>query len=126
MVRVLVASVVVLFVGAIFAPGFYPHRCRSQQSEAKGNLKALYVAEESYRAEFDVYSLDTSVIGFVAKGAKVRYRYVVTDVTDVDADPANPRHTFRAWAFRVDGERDDLWTISEQNDLTNLVNGCEQ
>jgi len=127
-VRVLVAVVVVLLCAiflAILFPPYNRYPCRSQQSEAKGNLKALYVAEESYRVEFDVYNADTHVIGFTPfspKGAKIRYRYVVTDVDD----GAAPEQSFRAWAFRIDGERDDLWTIDAHNDLENVVNGCEE
>lgn len=32
--------------------------CRSKQSEARGNLKALYVASESYRAENERFTSD--------------------------------------------------------------------
>lgn len=122
-VQMFVAGVFTLFMASVFAPCFMPDRCRSQQSEAKGNLKALYVAQESYRAEFDAYNLDTGAIGFEPKGAKVRYRYVVTDI---DEAAAPDRQHFRAWAFRIDGERDDLWTIDDEKNLQNVVNGCEQ
>ena len=130
-VRVLVGSFVVLFFASFWAP--LPSRCRSQ-FEAKGNLKALYVAEESYRGEFDVYNADTDVIGFAPKGNKIRYRYVVTDVEEGVAPDqqyfgrasARSSQHFRAWAFRIDGEREDLWTIDSNNELKHVVNGCEE
>lgn len=122
--RVLKALMAFLFVsmcGLVINPPHFPYRCRSMQSEAKGNLKALYVAEESYRGEFDVYDGDLKTIGFEPRGARVRYRYVVTDVDNADAAHAS----FRGWAFRTEGDFDDVWSISNNNDLVNEVNGCQ-
>ncbi len=100
---------------AFIVPSLTSFPCRSAQSEAKGNLKSLYVAEESYRAEFDSYSDDVNKIGFAARGSN--FRYVITDVT---------ANRFQGWAFRTDGRHDDVWSISQQNDLQNLIDGCEE
>jgi hypothetical protein len=124
LLRVLKALMVLLFVsmcGLVINPPAAVFRCRSMQSEAKGNLKALYVAEESYRGECDVYDGDLKTISYEPKGARVRYRYVVTDVDN--ADPAHA--SFRAWAFRTAGDFDDVWSINSNNELVNEVNGCQ-
>ena len=92
--------------------------CRSKQSEAKGNLKALYVMEESYRAEFDAYDVDLKTIGFDPRsgaGSKPRYRYEVTS-----ASPS----AFVAHAIGIDEMAGDVWTITQDNDLTNGKSVC--
>ncbi len=122
--RVLKLLFVLAFVGMCgltLCPPPMSFKCRSTQSEAKGNLKALYVAEESYRAEFDHYEGDLKTIVFEPKGARIRYSYVVTDVDNTDVS----RTSFRAWAFRTAGDFDDVWSITSNNELVNEVNGCQ-
>jgi len=111
--------------GIALLPGQVRFQCRSKQSEAKGNLKALYVALESYRAEYDIYSDDFAALGFAPKGAKTRYRYVVTDVV---ADAPGREAGFVAWAIADDTDPDlagDAWCIDHTNTMTNLHNSCE-
>jgi type II secretory pathway pseudopilin PulG len=111
--------------GIALLPGQVRFQCRSKQSEAKGNLKALYVALESYRAEHDVYSDDFTALGFTPRGSKTRYRYVVTDVVT----PAAGREPgFVAWAIADDADpahAGDAWCIDNTNTITNLHNICE-
>jgi hypothetical protein len=114
----LVLGVVVLpLATCMFVPhGFMRQPCRSKQSEAKGNLKALYVAEESYRAELDAYVTDQQALGWTAKGARIRYAYFVKVASS---------NAFEAYAVGVDQETvGDLWRITNDNDLSNLVNAC--
>ena len=111
--------------GLAVLPGQVKFHCRSKQSEAKGNLKALYVALESHLAEHDVYSDDFVALDFAPKGAKTRYRYVVTDV----AAPAPGRAAaFVAWAIADDSDpahAGDAWRIDDTRTLTNVHNICE-
>jgi len=98
--------------------------CRSRQSEAKGNLKALYVALEGHLAEHDVYSDDFAALGFAPKGTKTRYRYVVTDVAPAPGRAA----AFVAWAIADDSDpahAGDAWRIDHTNTMTNVHNICE-
>ncbi|MDP2340877.1 MAG: hypothetical protein Q8O67_07970 [Deltaproteobacteria bacterium] len=127
--RVLRSLFIVLFIVGCFAAFAIPSMssfppCRSRQSEAKGNLKALYVSQESYRAEFDVYEpSDFSRIGFAPRGSKLRYTYALTDVVNPVGDPATAG--FVGWAFSTDPEHaGDVWRISEKNDLEVVVNRC--
>ena len=119
--RVLKALVVLGLFGSCASiallPGQGRFQCRSKQSEAKGNLKALYVAEESSRADVDTYSTDPRVIEFTPRGQKLRYTYTILSATK-DAFSAEARGT---------GDMDgDLWTIDEKNALTNVSNSCER
>lgn len=117
----LFAMLVLVPIVAIVAP--YSNRqfpCRSKQSEAKGNLKELYVAEESYRAEFDRYTNDQAAMGWTARGVRIRYDYFVkaNDRTDEGAH-------FDAYAVGVDpAVTGDLWHMDEENELNNRDNAC--
>jgi type IV pilus assembly protein PilA len=55
LIELMIVVAIIGILAAIAIPNFVKFQCRSKQSEAKGNMKALYVAQESYRAEFDTY-----------------------------------------------------------------------
>ena len=125
-----IAVSALIFVGlsAVAVPNFVKFGCRSKQSEAKSNLKALWSAQQSHRAEHGRYSASFTELDFTPKAHRLRYRYVIGDI-DVDAgDPAKkspfPR-SFRAWAFSVDpGFDDDVWTIDDDSALVHVQDGC--
>lgn len=93
LIELMIVVAIIGILAAIAIPNFIKFQCRSKQSEAKVNLKALYVAEEAYYSEFDQYAamdringgtnFDASTVrnpmGFVPKGEKLRYDYVVED-----------------------------------------------
>lgn len=116
----LVANVVLVVpamgcAAAIAIPNFVKFQCRSKQSEAKGNLKALYVAQESHRAEKDTYSTDPTALGFQPMGQKIRYQYVVLDAS---------KEAFHAEARGIGEMEGDLWTIDNANTLKNVTSTC--
>src|SRR5437868_3673310 len=127
LIELMIVVAIIGILAAIAIPNFVKFQCRSKQSEAKGNLKALFVAEESYRAEFDVYpgcqgavcnGNAANPIGFTPKGTKVRYSYDTPGGTSTFIATASVITAFK-------GElSDDLWTINEQNSLANTANGC--
>jgi Tfp pilus assembly protein PilE len=102
-------------LAAIALPNFHMFQCRSKQAEAKGNLKALYVGEEIFRAEEDRYSGSLSDIGFQPKGAKIRYEYTILTAGE---------RSFLAEAVGTGDMSGDRWTISSNNDLQNTDNAC--
>jgi type IV pilus assembly protein PilA len=101
---------------AIAIPNFVKFQCRSKQSEAKGNLKALYVGEESFRADKDRYSMGLSEIGFTPRGAKIRYEYRILNASE---------NSFLAEAVGTGEMAGDRWTVSENNDVKNTENVCQ-
>jgi type IV pilus assembly protein PilA len=103
-------------VAAIAIPNFVKFGCRSKQSEAKGNLRALYVAEQSYRGEFDVFSDDAKAMGFEPRGVKLRYEYVI-----VSADKEHCVAEARAIAPEMLGE---LWRMDDSNKLEAITDSC--
>jgi hypothetical protein len=94
---------------------FRRFECRSKQSEAKANLKALYVGEESFRAENDRYDNDFTKLGFTPRGSTIRYRYEVVSSSD---------KAFFARAIGIGEMTGDEWTISQENDLKNTKPLC--
>ena len=102
-------------VAAIAIPNFVKFQCRSKQSEAKGNLKALFVAEASHHGEADSYSSDLSTIGFTPRGERIRYEYVVVEAG---------KDSFRAEARGTSEMAGDLWVIDQENTLKNVDNVC--
>ena len=118
LIELMIVVAIIGILAAIAIPNFVKFQCRSKQSEAKGNLKAIYVAEEAYRGEYDVYwgtLSGASGIGFQAKGSKIRYSYAVSAGTS----------TFTATAIANTGElSSDAWSIDQDNGLLNTTNGC--
>lgn len=113
----LLLAVPAFLVFAIAAPGFQRFPCRSKQSEARGNLKALYVATESYRAENDRYTSEVGALGFVPKGNRVRYDYFLrVDDTGFEGVAVG----------RTSDVHGDVWRITEQNTLEHVLEGCRR
>lgn len=100
---------------AIAIPNFIKFQCRSKQSEAKANLKSLFVAQELYRAEKNAYANDLATIEFKPQGQSIRYDYVVVEATP---------EAFRAEARGTGDMAGDLWVITNANDLQNVQNKC--
>ena len=122
-----IASIVIgvlfsMFLGvfaAIAIPNFVKFQCRSKQSAAKVALKSLYVSELSYEAETGRFGQPDEV-GYQAFPGSKRYELRIVSIDN----EATPR-TFVAEAKAIAGELDgDTWTITQDNQLTNTVQGC--
>ena len=125
LIELMIVVAIIGILAAIAIPNFIKFQCRSKQSEAKGNLKAIYVSEESYRGENDAYvqmaltgngtTNPANVIGFAPKGAKIRYNYTVG---------AASATTFHSTAIGNAEMNTDKWTITQANDLQQGENGA--
>ena len=127
LIELMIVVAIIGILAAIAIPNFVKFQCRSKQSEAKGSLKAIYTAEESYRAEQDKYINctttecgvgGTSPIGFNPKGNKVRDHYDVTAVNTTFLSKAIVNATF------IGELNTDNWTIDQANTTVNTTNGC--
>ena len=115
LIELMIVVAIVGILAAIAIPNFIKFQCRSKQTEAKTSLTALYVAEESYRAEFSKYVVgaeaDMAVIGFAVKpGAKRRYSLSV-----VGTDTSYTAFANGLAGTDVDG---DIWTIDHNKTVT--------
>ena len=67
-------QIIVGLIALVTVPTFLKFQARSKQSEAKANLKALYMAEKAYFQEKDTYDSNPSVVGFAPERGN-RYQY---------------------------------------------------
>src|SRR4051812_38294024 len=124
LIELMIVVAIIGILAAIAVPNFIKFQCRSKQSEAKGNLKALFVSEESYRAEGDTYlaltspGTGTNAMGFQPKGGKIRYNYSAT--------ASGTTFLGDAVGNAIDANlTSDQWQINEGNNMSNLVNNCK-
>lgn len=146
-----ILGILFLFFAAIATPKFISFSCRSKQSEAKGNLKALFVGERVFFDENNAYTADLARIEFAPRGANIRYIYGFTPTAGGPVTLSDPNSPLAArlqspelkqllanaiatptafLAFAVgdidNDETLDVWTISQNNDLNNLTNDCSE
>lgn len=131
LIELMIVVAIIGILAAIAIPNFVKFQCRSKQSEAKGNLKALYTAEEAYRAEGDTYVdipvmadgtapiTATNAVGFQPIGAKRRYAYSAVGGGATFLGTADS--STGAFATELSN---DSWTINEEASLVNTTNGC--
>jgi type IV pilus assembly protein PilA len=119
MVELMVVVAIIGVIGAIGIPQYSKFQAKARQSEAKMNLAALFIAEESFRQEWNQFSTNLNLIGFSVKGARLRYltgfnaaacvNYVTA--TGAPAEQANAANTWTdgssvnssgaSWAYGV-------------------------
>ncbi len=128
LIELMIVVAIIGILAAIAVPNFVKFQCRSKQSEARGNMKAVYVAQESYKAEFDSYGaigtingataarIATNVVGFQPKGDRLRYRYEATTnaLTGTVAQFGGIATGSSADSGDMNG---DLWSVSDLNDV---------
>ena len=120
LIELMIVVAIIGILAAIAIPNFVKFQCRSKQSEAKTNLKALYVSQEAYRGEFDLYATipnntATNFPGWQPKGAKIRYNY--------GSNAGASAFTGTGTGVK-DSVNTDLWQITQGNDLSNITNSC--
>jgi type IV pilus assembly protein PilA len=136
LIELMIVVAIIGILAAIAIPNFIKFQCRSKQSEAKANLKALMVAQESYRGENDTYldgtctggkNVGTAVcdagakaVGFQPKGKSIRYNVSTTGATATTfIGDATANSAFQG---ELDG---DQWIIDQDGKLNSAVNFCE-
>ncbi len=139
----LLALLGVVGVCGLVRPNIDCWQCQSAQSEAKGNLRRLYVVQEVHRAEHDRYAplaeLDFHPVRAEGRDA-LRYDYFVVEHSDtqfraraVAVRDANPSAT--RWIHDLvfggcsevefDVIKGDTWEIDGSGTTTNTEPRCE-
>ena len=87
LIELMIVVAIIGILAAIAIPNFLKFQAKSKQSEAKTNLKAIYVAETGYFGENNVYS-DFSAVNWVPVGKKLIYAYSINGAPPTGAAPS--------------------------------------
>jgi type IV pilus assembly protein PilA len=74
LIELMIVVAIIGLLAAIAIPNFIKFQARSKQSEAKANLKAMFVAEKSFFQEHDRFSIFVVEAGFTPERNN-RYAY---------------------------------------------------
>lgn len=74
MIELMVVVAIIGVLAAIGIPQYSKFQAKARQSEAKLALAALFTAEESFRQEWNSFSVTLSNIGFSVQGSRLRYK----------------------------------------------------
>lgn len=74
MIELMVVVAIIGVLAAIGIPQYSKFQSKARQSEAKLALAALFTAEESFRQEWNQFSVDLHNIGFSVQGSRLRYK----------------------------------------------------
>ena len=144
LIELMIVIAIIGILAAIAIPNFVKFQCRSKQSEARSSLKAIYTAEEAYRAEYDTYTWftggcdrgcatqrdqsDLNPMHFNVKGNKFRYHYTVPYKSGATAGNtqvlANDNSIYMFVGTASGGASTDMagdtWSINQNNALKSL------
>ncbi len=119
--ELLVALVIIGILVLLALPRLMPLVSRAKATEAKLQLKQIYMLEKVYKFEFDKYSLKQNDIGFehemlIDEGGTARYKIEI-----VEAD----LNAFRATATAiVDFDNDgtfNVWEVTEKGIVKEII-----
>jgi type IV pilus assembly protein PilA len=128
LIELMIVVAIIGILAAIAVPNFVKFQCRSKQTEARGNMKAMYVAQESFKAEFDSYGsvaaingavvarTATNSIGFQPKGDRLRYVYLASTNSATGTTATFDGTATGSTADSAD-MAGDVWSVSELNDV---------
>lgn len=117
LIELMIVVAIIGILAAIAIPNFMNYQCKARQSEAKSNLGAIRVAQETYMAEKNTYADAIGDIAWEAKGT-TDYTYSITAGT-------SSAFTAQATAANFKGTDTDTWTIDQDGTLSNTANACD-
>jgi type IV pilus assembly protein PilA len=114
LIELMIVVAIIGILAAIAIPNFLKFQAKSKTSEAKGNLKAIYVAESTYFGENNIYG-NFSVINWVPVGKKLYYAYSLVGAPPVALAAAGQSTTATATQFTSTdglGVKTMTWTVA--------------
>lgn len=113
LIELMIVVAIIGILAAIAIPNFLRYQAKTKQSEAKGNLGAIFTSEVAYFGEEDTYSSVTN-IGWAPEG-NTRYVYSVIAANGT------------SFTAQATGDIDtdatvDVWTINQDRNLLNGTN----
>jgi type IV pilus assembly protein PilA len=86
LIELMIVVAIIGILAAIAIPNFQKFQAKSKQSEVKGNLSAIFTAEQAFLGEWQVYFEDFAAIGFQPNG---QLRYQTGFSSAVSTTPSN-------------------------------------
>lgn len=137
LIELMIVVGIIGILAAIAIPNFIKFQAKSKQTEAKSNLKAIFIAKKSYGAENNTFAC-ASLCGWNAESGTI-YAYNtgaqaypatkagVTQPTSGDLHVEGVS-TFTAAAYgQVDRDATvDAWTVNQEGTLLNPTNDVLQ
>ena len=128
LIELMIVVAIIGILAAIAIPNFLRYQCKSKQSEAKGNLGAIFTSNVAYFSEEDTYG-GIGLLGWAPAGT-TRYGYTVA-VPDsshftatASTDPAVGTVNANGQSNIDNDAAHDEWTINEVRALNNTINDC--
>lgn len=73
LIELMIVVAIIGLLAAIGIPQYAKFQAKARQTEAKGALTALYTGEQSFKSEWNGYTVDVSNAGFAVQGTNLRY-----------------------------------------------------
>lgn len=121
MTELLVVLVIIGVLVLLALPRLMPVVTKAKTTEAKLNLKQVYMLQKSYKFENDKYSADLNQIGFeqeklVSEGGSARYKITIAE---------SELNSFRAIATAtVDFDNDgtfNVWEVNQEGQIKEVT-----
>jgi type IV pilus assembly protein PilE len=121
MTELLVVLVIIGVLVLLALPRLMPVVTKAKTTEAKLNLKQVYMLQKSYKFENDKYSSDLNQIGFeqeklVSEGGTARYKITIAE---------SELNSFRAIATAtVDFDNDgtfNVWEVNQEGQIKEVT-----
>lgn len=120
LIELMIVVAIIGVLAMIAIPNYFRYQARSKQSEAKANLKAIYICQTAYYGEKygEFYAKELSNLGWAPAGRSY-YSYAIINADSV--------HFTAEASGNIDTDSTiDRWTIDEKSELVNQRNDVIQ
>lgn len=119
LIELMIVVAIIGLLAAIALPNFLAYQKKAKTVAAKAELGNIRMLQEAYWAEKSIYG-NLTEIGWTAPQGTSLYSYTIVN-SDIDS------YTAKAYGGQLDGDVAlDVWTITQEGDLTHQTNDVTQ